>query len=135
MPNISEPSRGGIKAKWHIGRGRVCIVPTVTVNSQTLGSVNYSGLAIHVPRVFISTPATIQNLTKCSVDNFMRYLDKYIRMVPDEPQISGYTAFRRAESNSLFDMAQFAGAQLVSTLEEPYQMSVARGGHPWPPWD
>ena len=51
-------------------------------------------------------------------------------MVPDEPHISGYTALRRAESNSLFDMALFASAQLVSTLEEPDQVSVARGGRP-----
>ena len=40
-----------------------------------------------------------------------------------------YTAKRRAESNSLLDIAQFAGAQLVSTLEYPDQMSVDRGGH------
>ena len=46
-------------------------------------------------------------------------------MVPDEPHICGYTALRRAESNSLFDMAQFASAQLVSALEEPDQVSVA----------
>ena len=52
-------------------------------------------------------------------------------MVPDEPHISGYTALRRAESNSLFDMALSASAQLVSMLEEPDQVSVARGtnGH------
>ena len=34
------------------------------------------------------------------------------------------------ESNSLFDMAQFARSQLVSTLEDPDQMSVTRGGRP-----
>ena len=108
------------------------------VNSQASGSVRslyYTSLAIHGPRLFNSIPATIRNMTDCSVDTFKRRLDKYLRMVPDEPHISGYTASRRAESNSLFDMAQFASAQLVSTLEEPDQVSVARGGHPWPPWD
>ena len=74
-------------------------------------------------------------MTDCSVDTFKRCLDKYLRMVPDEPHISGYTVLRRADSNSLFDMAQFASAQLVSTLEESDQVSDARGGHPWPPWD
>ena len=53
--------------------------------------------------------------------------DKYLRMVPDEHHISGYTALRRAESKSLFDMAQLASAQIVSTLEESDQVSVARG--------
>ena len=56
------------------------------------------------------------------MDTFKRYLDKYLRTVSDEPQILGYTALQRAESNSLFDMAQFSGAQLVSTLEEADQM-------------
>ena len=57
-------------------------------------------------------------------------------MVSDEPQISRYTALPRwrAESNSIFDMAQLAGAQLVSTLEEPGP-NVGRGGNPRPPWD
>ena len=136
VPNISEPNRGGINEKLHIRRGRVCIVPTV--NSQTLDSVRslyYTSLDIHGPRLFNSIPATIRNMTDCSVDTFKRCLDKYLGMVPDESHISGFTALRRAESNSLFDMAQFASAQLVSTLEEPDQVSVARGGHPWPPWD
>ena len=78
--------------------------------------------------------ATTLIMTDCSGDTFKRCLDKYISMVPDEPHISGYTALRRAESNSLFDMAQFASAHLVSTLEAPDQVSVARGGHPWSPW-
>ena len=50
-------------------------------------------------------------------------------MVPDEPHIQRY------EEPSPTDMAQFASAQLFFALEEPDQVSVARGGHPWPPWD
>ena len=120
VPNISESNRGGIKEKWHIRRGRVCIVPTV--NSQTSGSLRslyYTSLAIHGPRLFNSIPVTIRNMTVCSMDPFKQCLDKYLRRVLDEPHISGYTALRRAESNSLFDMGQFASAQLVSTMEEP----------------
>ena len=47
----------------------------------------------------------------------------YPSMVLDEQHISAYTAMRINESNtnSLFDMAQVASAQLVSTLEEPGQ--------------
>ena len=136
VPSISEPNKGGINEKWHIRRGRVCIVPTV--NSQSSGSLRslyYTSLAIHGPRLFNSVPATIRNMNDCSVDTFKRCLDKYLGMVPDEPHISRYTALRRAESNSLFDMALFASAQLVSTLEEPDLVSVARGGHPWPSCD
>ena len=129
VPNISEPNRGGINEKWHIRRGRVCIVPTV--NSQSSGSLRslyYTSLASHGPRLFNSVPATIRNMTDCSVDTFKRCLDKYLGMVPDEPHICGYTALRRAESNSLFDMAQFASAQLISALEEPDQPPIATLG-------
>ena len=57
-------------------------------------------------------------------------MDKYLRMVADKSKISGCTGLLRAESNSLFDMVQFAGAKLVSTLEESDQVSVARDSHP-----
>ena len=44
----------------------------------------------------------------CSVDSFKLKLDRYLMAVPDEPQIQGYTAIRRAESNSLLDMIKLA---------------------------
>ena len=69
------------------------------------------------------------------MDTFKRYLDKYLRMVPDEPKISRDTALRRAESTSLLDTAQFASARLVSTLGKPDEMSIARCNLPRPPWD
>ncbi len=94
----------------------------------------YSSTAIHGPQLFHSIPATIRNITDCSV-NTKRYLHKYLKMVPDETQISGCTVTRRAESNSLFDMAQFAGAQPVSTLDEPDQGFSVASDHPWPPWE
>ena len=40
-------------------------------------------------------------------------LDRFLATVPDEPQVRGYTAMRRAESNSLLRMAQLAGPQRV----------------------
>jgi len=40
------------------------------------------------------------NLKKCSVDHTKRQLDKFLATVPDEPHIHGYTAQRRAETNS-----------------------------------
>ena len=95
------------------------------IRRQLIRSLYYTSLAIHGPRLFNSVPATIRNMTDCSVDTFKRCLDKYVKMVPDGPHISGYTALRRSESNSLF-----ASAKLVALLEEPDQVSVARGGRP-----
>ena len=53
-------------------------------------------------------PDDIRNLSGCTVDTFKHRLDRYLASVPDEPQIQGYTAQRRAESNSLLDMACLA---------------------------
>ena len=99
-------------------------------NNQTSGSVRslyYNSLAIHGPRLFNSTPATIQNLINCSVDTFKRYLDKYLRMVPDEPQISGYTALRRAKSNKpiRYGPAQISLQLLLLLAVAVVEMGVA----------
>ena len=56
----------------------------------------------HCPRLFNSIPATVRKITDCYLDTFNRYLDKYLRMLPDEPKISGYTALWWAKYNSLY---------------------------------
>ena len=43
-------------------------------------------------------------MKNCEKHVFKAALDTYLRTIPDEPQIVGYTASRRAESNSLLDM-------------------------------
>ena len=58
--------------------------------------------------LFNSLPREIRNITCCKVEAFKTALDRYLRLVPDEPQIPGYTAQRRAESNSLLDMIPHA---------------------------
>ena len=53
----------------------------------------------------IQLPANvIRNLTGCSLEKFKHVLDKYLAKIPDEPQLPGYTSYRRAESNSLVHM-------------------------------
>ena len=39
-----------------------------------------------------------------SIDTFKRNLDKFLRFVPDEPLVPGYTAMRKTDSNSLLDL-------------------------------
>ena len=46
------------------------------------------------------------------MDAFKSKLDRFLQTVPDEPQIQGYTAMRRAGSNSLLDMVKFSTANL-----------------------
>ncbi len=39
-----------------------------------------------------------------SIDVFKRNLDNFLRLVPDEPLVPGYTAMRKTDSNSLLDL-------------------------------
>lgn len=136
VPNFTDPDRGGIHANWHIRRGRSCRVPTVSRQAPaSVQKLRHSSFAIHGPRLFNTLPAALRNKSDCTVEAFKRSLDNFLTNVPDEPQIPGYTAMRRAESNSLTHMTQFATAQQELLLEELHDSSAAGGGHPWPPWD
>ena len=57
------------------------------------------------------------NVPDCKVDIFKRRLDTYISTIPDEPQVQGYTAQRRADSNSILHMGKFADTHWPSQVE------------------
>lgn len=136
VPNVCDPSSGGLRTKSHIRRGRYCVLPTISSQApQSIQSLRHASFAVHAPRLFNSLPATLRNMTRCSLDAFKRKLDRFLTTVPDEPQMTGYTAMRRADSNSVIHMTQYATAQLDLVLEGPDSESVASGGHPWSPQD
>ena len=43
-------------------------------------------------------------MTNCSKETFKYKLDLFLKLIPDEPQIPGYTSIRRADTNSILDM-------------------------------
>ena len=131
-PNFNDQNSGGINANWNARRGRMCDVPAVRRQaSATIQRIRYSSFGIVGPRLFNALPREIRNTTECTLDDFKRKLDKYLRTVPDEPLVLGYTAYRRADSNSLIHMVQFKDTQLE--LGNPDIVSLAGGGQPWPP--
>ena len=109
VPNISTADGvQKISAKWHMRRGRECTIPRVSRNaSNIVQSLAYASLPVHGQRLFNTLPAELRNITGCSIDVFKCRLDRYLWTIPDEPQIPGYTAQRRADSNSLLDMTRF----------------------------
>ena len=112
VPNFSHSDHAGIQAVWHPHRGHSCIVPTVNLRCpKYFQTIRYASFGIRGPRLFNILPAKIRNITGVSVNSFKHSLDKYLHTVPDEPQIKGYTAMRRTESNSLIYMARFAASQ------------------------
>ena len=58
-------------------------------------------------KLFNAMPKHIRNLRKVETDVFKRSLDRFLSNVPDEPQIPGYTQYRRHENNSIIEMIKF----------------------------
>ena len=95
----------GIAGRTSLRNGRTCIVPTVKRDaSQRIQSLRESSLSVHGARLFNSLPRCLRDMSGVSVDVFKRNLDTFLRLVPDEPLIPGYTAMRKTDSNSLLDM-------------------------------
>ena len=119
VPNLSTDGQTPkITAKWHPRRGRECIIPTVTKTAPpAVKSLVYASLPVHGQQLFNSLPIDVRNVTQCSVDCFKRKLDKYLWTVPDEPQIPGYTAQRKADSNSLVDMSRYVSSHHELVVE------------------
>ena len=130
VPNVlsTNDQTPKITAKWHPRWGCECMVPVVKKAAHaSIRKLQYASLPIHGQQLFNTLPPEICNLTNLSVDCFKRRLDKYLRLIPDEPQIPGYTAQRRAESNSLLDMIRLATAHLRSLTVEVPGDSLAPG--------
>ena len=109
VPNICN---NPFKVKNCIRTGRKCFISN-KLTSSTLGSLRYSSLPVHGARLFNKLPAVIRNKTGCSILSFKSALDKVLTTIADEPQIVGYTKFRRKESNSIIDMIDVDGRRTV----------------------
>ena len=89
----------------------------------------YASLPIHGQQLFNTLPVELRNITGCTVESFKRRLDRYLITIPDEPQIPGYTAQRRAESNSLLDMTSLSQAYHSNMVEVPGEQHTVTPGN------
>ena len=104
VPNLSH---NRIRTNTTIRNGRVCVIPLVKNNLPAhLRSQREGSLSVNGPMLFNKLPTHIRNLKNISLDGFKEKLDEYLHTIPDEPQCPGYTALRRAESNSLLHMIE-----------------------------
>ena len=111
---------GGAKVTsiWHIRRGRECKIPCISRHTpRNIQALKHATLPVRGQQLFNTLPRDIRNMTDCKVDIFKRRLDKYLSTIPDEPQVLGYTAQRRADSNSILHMGKFADAHWPSQVE------------------
>ena len=108
VPNVSTDEERKITSKSTYRQGRTCCIHTVPNHIPAkIKAARYASLGYRGPLLFNTLPADIRNITNVPVDTFKKELDKFLSTVPDEPQIPGYTQYRRAESNSLLCMARF----------------------------
>ena len=106
-PNISS-GESAIRARWNERLGRRCAVPPIKTQApKHVQTIRESSFSVMGPNVFNSLPRQIRDLkcdTGCdTVDKFKSHLDSYLKSVPDQPLIPGYTAYRMCESNSLIN--------------------------------
>ena len=91
-------------------RGREAQVPALrgkpSVRKLREQSFQYNG-----PKLFNSLPKYLRNISKVSVEEFKEKLDKYLELIPDEPNVEGLTPsacdmFTAAPSNSIVDQSR-----------------------------
>ena len=104
---------------WHIRRGRECQIPSINHHTpRNIQALKHATLPARGQQLFNTLPRDIRNMTGCKVDTFKRRLDNYLSTIPDEHQVLGYTAKRRADSNSVLDLAKFVNAHWPSQVRK-----------------
>ena len=99
---VPNPKPDQMFTRFNSRHGRTCSVPVVKPGMYQ--SCVYSSFSVHAAMLFNRMPKEVRNITNCDKSVFKLSLDRYLKTIPDEPQICGYTAFRRAETNSLLGM-------------------------------
>ena len=103
MPNLN--TNGEIVQVNNERQGRKCHTRKNILNSlQRICKLRDGSFSTNAVKLLDALPKKLRNTTGCSVDNFKKELDNFLASVPDEPQITGMTMYRRAASNSIVDM-------------------------------
>ena len=118
VPNFEDSSK--VLALENERRGRTCYTRVLRRSSVQLQRC--SSLSVHGLKLFNCMPKKIRNMKNCSVEKFKSILDSFLSLIPDEPQILGYTAIRRADSNSILHMVKLVG-QCDATCLDYLQVS------------
>ena len=82
----------------------VMITRIQKMRESSLGAIDSRIVAVHGARLLNCIPRSIQNISGCSIEMFKSFLDRFLKLVLDEPLIPGYTVMRRADSNSLLHL-------------------------------
>ena len=106
-----------------VRHGRKCRIPPNRNLSGKLTTIREASLPIHGAKLFNCLPKNVRNITAVSLSTFKRALDNFLATVPDEPQMPGHTASRRAETNSIIHMINVGNPFQDTTLGRMQQQS------------
>ena len=98
VPNVNNK----VISTLHTRLGRKCKIPSIP--SGRLGKIREASLAFNGAKLFNVLPKPLRDMSGVKLEAFKSALDRFLRTIPDEPQIPGYTACRRADSNSIIHM-------------------------------
>ena len=121
VPNITTSSGAPLirtKSEPDSRRGRMIHIPLV--KRSRFSTLRYHSLPIHGARLFNKMPSELRNLSNVSKDTLKLKFDIFLKTVPDEPLMLGYTQFRQAQSNSLVDMIKSPAGREESALDRGY---------------
>ena len=81
----------GINVKLEGGRiGRKCQIPKIQTQARKgVQNLREQSFQVNGPQLFNCLPATVRNMTKCTVEEFKAKLDTFLEKVPDEPSMRG----------------------------------------------
>ena len=104
---VPNPKPNQIYVKYDNHRlGRMCFIPTL--RNGIYKELQMTSFSYNAAKLFNCLPKYIRDLTGCSKEKFKHTLDYYLKSIPDEPQIPGYTDCRRTDTNSVLDMNCFS---------------------------
>ena len=102
VPNVGTNK---VSSRTSARHGRLCEIPRISNSAPAnIQSLLEGSFCIHGGKLFNAIPKSIRNLVGVDIATFKKKLDEFLTSIPDEPQSPGYTARRRADSNSLLHM-------------------------------
>jgi hypothetical protein len=104
---VKNPDTYPIQLQTNVSnrKGRMCRIPRLVAHQGTPLTLKENSFPIRGPRLFNALPKEIRNLNGISLNSFKSRLDKWLRTIPDEPGVSGYTGMKKDASNSLLELA------------------------------
>ena len=127
VPNLSGSSK--IEPRMSDRRGRSCYRQALDRNSYQ--QLRNNSLSIHGVKLFNCIPKKIRNLTNCPKEKFKSELDMFLKLIPDEPQIPGYTSIRRADTNSIVDMIKVSKERGAACSISQFQAASSTTATRW----